>query len=111
MAPRIIVLALGSILTLSGMSTAMAQNVPGHPGINQIDQRLLNQQRFIDAGVNQRQIGARGAAQDSGLDARVGRQLSRDEARHNGRITGAERRQLNRELDQNSRRIYAQRHR
>ena len=111
MATRIIALAFGSILSLSGMSTAMAQNVPGHPAVNEVDQRLLNQQRRIDAGVNQGQIGARGAAKDSAVDARVARQLSRDEARHNGHITRVEDRQLNRELNQNSRRIYAQRHR
>ena len=104
-------LALGSLLALGGMSGAMAQSVPGHPRVNEVDQRLLNQQRIIDAGVRQGQIGARGVARDSALDARVARQLSRDEARHNGHITGAEYRQLNHELDWNSRRIYAQRHR
>ena len=109
MTKSIVTLALGSILALGSMS-AVAQGVPGHPGVNQIDQRLLNQQRFIDGGVNRGQIGARGAAGDSTLDARVARQLSQDEARHNGHITRAESRQMNRELDWNSRRIYAQRH-
>ena len=104
-------LAFGFILATGSTGAAFAQFVPGHPGVNEVDQRLLNQQRRIGAGVNQGQIGAPGVARDAALDARVGRQLSRDEALHNGHVTGVEYRQMNRELNHNSRRIYAQRHR
>ena len=111
MARYITLLALGSALVFGGLPAAFAQDVPGHPHVNEVDQRLINQQRRIDGGVNAGQIGARAEARDAGVDNRVARQLSRDEARHNGHITGVEYRQLNRELNGNSARIYAQRHR
>ena len=110
MANRTIIALLGAALTVGGATAGHAQFVPGHPRVNELDQRLLNQQNRIDAGVNQGQIGARGATRDGTLDARVARQLSRDEANHNGHVTRTEYRQLNRELNGNSRRIYAQRH-
>ena len=104
-------IALGSMLMIVGTLPAMAQDVPGHPRINEVDQRLIDQQRRENAGVAQGQIGAHGEARDASLDARVSRQLSRDEAAHGGHITKREDRQLNRELNRNSRRIYRQRHR
>lgn len=110
MVNRFTSLALGSLLVLGMASGAMAQNVPGHPRVNEINQRLERQSDRIGAGVAQGQIGARGAARDARLDARVSQQLSRDEARHGGHITRGEQRQLNRELNRNSARIYDQRH-
>lgn len=110
MATKAIVFAFGLLVALGGVQHARAQNVPGHPAVNEVDQRLLNQQRRTDTGAAQGQIGGRGVAVDSAADARVGRQLSRDEARHGGHITRAEYRRLNRELNHNSRRIYRQRH-
>ena len=89
----------------------MAKGAPGHHAVHEVDSRLLNQQRRIDAGVARGQIGADGAAADSARDNRVARQLSLDQAANNGHITRAEYRRLNRELNQNSADIYAQRHR
>ena len=103
--------SFGLLLALGGVQTAMAQFVPGHPAVNEVDQRLLNQQNRTDAGVGHGQVGAVGAAHDASADARVSRQMSRDEARHGGHITRVEDRQLNHELNHNSRRIYWQRHR
>jgi len=107
---------LGTIMTVallvSGVSgAALAQPyVPGHPRVNEIDQRLENQQDRVDAGVRNGQINARQEARDNALDSKVAQQLSADEARHGGHITRCEQRQLNRELNRNSARIYNQRH-
>ncbi len=106
---------LGTILMtailVSGVSgAAMAQTVPGHPRINEVDQRLENQQDRIDAGVNKGQVNAKQEARDSGRDTRVARQLSRDEAKNGGKITKGEQRRMNRELNGNSKHIYHQRH-
>jgi len=85
--------------------------VPGHPRVSEIDRRLEWQQHREAAGANGGQINGRQEARDAGTDARVARQLSRDEAAHGGHITQGEQHQLNHELNRNSGRIYRQRHR
>lgn len=82
---------------------------PGHPRINEIDQRLENQQQRIDAGVAKGQINANQAVRDEKTDAKVSQELSADEAKHKGHITKAEQRQMNRQLNRNSKRIHHQR--
>ena len=110
MVRRLVTLAVGSLLVLGCASAALARPIPGHPRVNEVDQRLSNQQRRIAAGTAQGQIGGRQAARDSARDSRVANQLSRDEAMHGGHITASEDRQLNRELNRNSTDIYNQRH-
>ena len=90
--------------------TVSAQEIPGHPRVNEIQSRIGNQERRMDAGVNQGQINPNQAARDMRRDARVERQLQRDEAKHGGHITAGEQARLNRELNRNSRKIYRQRH-
>jgi len=100
-----------TVVLVSGLyGAAKADDVPGHPRINEIDQRLENQQSRIDAGVNRGQINAKQEARDNALDSKVAQQLSADEAKQGGRITKSEQRHLNRELNRNSARIYKQRH-
>ena len=96
---------------VSGVSgAARAQTVPGHPRINEVDQRLENQQDRIDAGVNKGQINAKQEARDNARDSRVAQRLSADEAKNGGKITKGEQRRLNRALNRNSAHIYHQRH-
>ncbi len=90
-------------------SSAMAQAPdPGHPRVNEVDQRLQNQQNRVDNGVANGQLNARQTAHDTAVDNRVGRQLSADEAKNGGHITKAEDAHLNRELNRNSDRIHDQ---
>ena len=111
MAKYLVMLAGALALSVGGLSAAMAKGVAGHSRVHEVDARLLDQQRRIDAGVAQGHIGAHAAVADSARDARVARQLSLDEAANAGHVTRAEYRQLNRELDRNSADIYGQRHR
>ena len=83
--------------------------IPGHPRVNEVDQRLQNQQNRIDNGVNSGQIGAKGEARDQARDAKVGQELSADEAKNGGHITKAEQKKMNRQLNRNSAKIHAQR--
>ena len=102
---------LMTAVLVSGVSgAAMAQTVPGHPRINEVDQRLENQQDRVDAGVNKGQINAKQEARDNARDSRVAQRLSADEAKNGGKITKGEQRRLNRALNRNSRHIYHQRH-
>ena len=102
MALRKTIFAL-SLATLT-VSTAFAQTAPvaGHPRVNEVDQRLENQQNRVDSGVASGTINAKQEARDNARDTRVSQQLSADEAKHNGHITKKEQTQLNKELNHNS---------
>lgn len=100
----VIIALLGSILTVT--STVMAQTsdptIPGHPRVNEVDQRLENQQNRINSGVASGKISAKKEARDAARDNRVSQELSADQAKNGGHITRAEQRQLNRQLNRNS---------
>jgi hypothetical protein len=99
-----------AILFSAVLSTqAFAQQDPGHPRVNEIQGRIDNQEKRIDQGINKGQLSPGQAARDIRRDARVERQLKRDEAAHGGHITKGEQAKLNRELDRNSRKIHDQR--
>jgi hypothetical protein len=97
-----------------GSGAAMAQaapqtDVPGHPRVNEVNQRLDNQQNRIQAGVADGQINAKQAAHDEQHDANIAQRESADEARHGGHLTKQEQNNLNKSENHNSRRIHRQR--
>ena len=102
----------GGLMLLSTRAIVRADEiVPGHPRVSEIDRRLEWQHGREAAGANDGQLNGRQEARDAGTDARVARQLSRDEAANGGHITKSEQHRLNHELNRNSGRIYRQRHR
>ena len=109
-----IVLSLAASVLLAGsvLSTAaFAQEspiVPGHPRVNEVDQRLQNQQNRIDAGVQNGTLNAKQATADEKRDAKVGQELSADEAKNGGHITKAEQAKMNKQLNKNSKKIHKQ---
>jgi len=78
-------------------------------GVGQVDQRLGDQQKRIDAGVKDGQIGAKQEMRDEKTDAHVSQELSKDEAKNGGVITKAEQKKMNKQLNKNSKRIHRQR--
>lgn len=107
-ARRALLSALVSSLLLAGI--ASAQTVPGHPRVNEVDQRLDNQQQRIDNGLAKGTMTPTQAARDEKRDASIAQRASVDEARHGGHLTRAETRRLNRAENRNSRAIYRQKH-
>ena len=102
--------AMIALLTAGVSSIAQAQNTdPNHPRVNEVDQRLQNQQNRTDAGVKNDQIGSKQEMRDNKRDAHVSRELSRDEAKNRGHITRGEQARMNRQLNRNSRDIHQQR--
>ena len=91
---------------------AMAQTapVPDHPRENEVNQRLDNQQQRIDQGLANGTMNGKQAARDEKHDANIAQREAVDESRHNGRITKAEQRRLNKSENRNSKRIYRQKH-
>ena len=80
-----------------------------HPRVNEVTQRLENQQKRVDAGVKDGQINATQAAHDEKRIDNVNNQLTKDEAKNGGHITKAEQKKMNRELNNNSKHIKHQR--
>jgi len=89
--------------------TATPTDVPGHPSVNEVNQRLDNQQNRIQNGVADGQINAKQEARDEKHDANIAQRESTDEAKHGGHLTKAEDRHLNKSLNRNSSRIHRQR--
>jgi len=85
-------------------------DVPGHPRVNEVNNRLDNQQNRIDKGVANGTMTQKQAARDETHDANIARRESVDEAKHNGHLTKGEQTRLNRSENRNSGHIYKQKH-
>ncbi|MFC5437472.1 hypothetical protein ACFPME_12985 [Rhodanobacter umsongensis] len=94
----------------SAGAMASAATVPGHPRVNEVSRRIDNQQARIAKGVANGSITGKQAARDERRDANIAQRESADEAKHNGHLTKAETRRLNRAENRNSRAIHRQRH-
>jgi hypothetical protein len=91
--------------------TVLAQtDVPNHPRVNEVNNRLENQQDRINNGLKNGTMTQAQAARDEAHDANIARRESVDEAKHNGHLTKQEQRNLNRSENKNSKRIYKQKH-
>ncbi len=106
-------LAMASLICVAA-AMAASQSTPvraqeaDHPRIDEVQGRIDNQERRTDQGINSGKMTPGEAARDTRRDARVERQLKRDEAKHGGHITKGEQAKLNRELNRNSRAIHRQ---
>jgi hypothetical protein len=85
-------------------------DIPGHPRVNQIDQRDNNQQNRIDKGEADGQLSKGQATRDQAhLDHEESVQKNQ-EAHNGGHLTKAEQRHDNKKLNKSSRKIHRQRH-
>ncbi len=103
-------LLIGLYLTALGTSVGMAQTVPDHPRVNEVNQRLDDQQARINQGLANGTMTGKQAAHDETHDANIAKRESVDEAKHNGHLTKGEQHRLNKSENKNSRRIYKQKH-
>jgi hypothetical protein len=83
---------------------------PGHPRVNEVNRREANQQRRIANGIKNGSLSPKETANLEHREASVQRQEQRDMAKHNGHLTKAEQRQLNRRENRISRSIYKDKH-
>lgn len=113
--PKLTLTSLALTALIGSGGTAIAQSAPGvpdpgHPRVNEVQQRIDNQQSRVDKGISDGQINAKQAAHD---DAKLGREqnsLNQDEAKNGGHITKGEQKNLNKRLNKGSKQIYRQRH-
>lgn len=99
--------SLAATLVLGTSSLAMAQTTTT-PRVDQVEKRIDNQQERIDNGVQNGTMTTKEATRDEKRDVKVEKQLSKDEAKHNGHITKKEQAHLNKKLDKNSEKIHEQ---
>ena len=104
-------MAAGSMLAFG---TAYAEDnavvEPGHPRVNEVNQRLENQQQRIQNGIEQGTVTPGEANRLERSEGRIQKEEAVDMAKHNGHLTKPEQRRLNRQENHVSGRIYHARH-
>ena len=113
----LLVLAVGGLMFAGSAAAQTATSGagpgvvdPGHPRVNEVNQREANQQKRIANGINNGSMNAHETANVERREASVQKQEQTDMAKHNGHLTKAEQRQLNRRQDRISRTIYKDKH-
>jgi len=81
-----------------------------HFGNNEVGQRRENQQDRIAQGIRSGQMNAGEAARTENREQGINQQVRADRAANGGKLTGQERRQINRKQNGASRQIYRQKH-
>jgi len=78
---------------------------PGHPRVNQVNRREANQQKRIGNGVANRKLTSKQATHLKKRETAVQNREQADMAKHNGHLTKAEQRGINRQQNRISRSI------
>ena len=112
------VLAVGGLMFI-GSAIAQQDNTsgagagvvdPGHPRVNEINQREQNQQDRIANGVKSGQLTPGETQRLERGEQRLQNNEKKDMAKDNGHLTKQDQRQLNREANHMSKRIYKDKH-
>jgi len=116
----LLVLAAGSLMftgfaaaqtstsTTSGAGPGVVD--PGHPRVNQVNRREQRQQDRIANGLKNDKLNANQAANLEKREANLQTQEQKDMAQHNGHLSKADQRQLNRKENRISKSIYKDKH-
>jgi hypothetical protein len=114
----LLVLAVGGLM-FAGSASAQTQNTsgagagqvdPGHPRVNQVNGRETNQQNRIANGLKNGQLKPGQTARLERGEQRLQNNEKKDMAKDNGHLTKQDQRQLNKEANHMSKRIYADKH-
>ena len=116
----LLVLAVGGLMFV-GAASAQTQDSntsgagpgqvdPGHPRVNEVNAREQNQQDRIANGVKNGTMTPGQAARVENKEQHIENQEKADMAAHNGHLTKAEQRQLNKEQNKTSKQIYKDKH-
>jgi hypothetical protein len=99
---RIVVSMIMGALLLGGVSSVLAQN--------EINQRQRNQQKRIGEGVENGSLTPAETARLEKQEAAIHHEVKTERQANGGKLTAQERRQVNRQQNRESRRIYRQKH-
>ena len=116
----LIILAVGGLMAIAS-AAAQTQNSntagagagkvdPGHPRVNQVNRRETNQQNRIANGMKNGQLKPGQAARLERGEQRLQNNEKKDMAKDNGHLTKQDQKQLNKEANHMSKRIYNDKH-
>jgi hypothetical protein len=116
----LLILAASGLMVV-GSASAQTQNSktsgagpnkidPGHPRVNQVNRRETRQQDRIANGVKNGKLTPGQTARLERGEQRLQNNEKRDMAKDNGHLTKKDQRQLNREANHMSKRIYKDKH-
>jgi hypothetical protein len=114
----LLALAVGGLM-LAGSASAQTSTTsgagpgvvdPGHPRVNEVNQREENQQQRIGNGVKSGKLNAQQTANLEKREASVQNREQRDMAKNNGHLTKAEQKGINRQQNRISKSIYKDKH-
>jgi hypothetical protein len=115
----LLVLAVGGLMVAG---TAAAQTAtttsgagpgvvdPGHPRVNQVNGREQNQQKRIGNGIKNGKLNSQQATNLEKRETSVQKREQKDMAQHNGHLTKAEQKGINRQQNRISKSIYKDKH-
>jgi len=83
---------------------------PGHPRVNEVNQRQENQQQRIGNGVKNGTLTPQETSNLEKREASVQKREQTDMAKNNGHLTKGEQRRINRQQNRISRSIYKDKH-
>ena len=83
---------------------------PGHPRVNQVNRREARQQQRIGNGIKSGKLNSQQAANLEKREASVQKREQKDMAQHNGHLTKAEQKGINRQQNRISKTIYKDKH-
>jgi hypothetical protein len=113
------ILAVGCLILVGAAAAQTQRNTsgagpgvddPGHPRVNEVNQREQNQQDRIANGLKNDTMTPGQAAHVEKQEQHIENQEKRDMARNNGHLTKAEQKQLNKEQNKTSKEIYRDKH-
>jgi uncharacterized lipoprotein YajG len=116
----LLVLAVGGLMFV-GAAAAQTQDSntsgagpgqvdPGHPRVNEVNNREQNQQDRIANGEKNGTMTPGQASRVENREQNIENQQKADMAAHNGHLTKGEQKQLNKEQNRTSRQIYKDKH-
>jgi hypothetical protein len=114
----LLALAVGGLM-LAGSASAQTSTTsgagpgvvdPGHPRVNEVNKREANQQQRIGNGVKSGKLSAQQTSNLEKREANVQNREQKDMAAHNGHLTKAEQKGINRQQNRISKSIYKDKH-
>jgi len=114
----LLILAVGGLMIAGSASAQTATTSgagpgvvdPGHPRVNQVNRREARQQQRIGNGIKSGKLNSKQAAHLEKREASVQNREQKDMAKHNGHLTKAEQKGINRQQNRISKSIYKDKH-
>ena len=113
----LVALAVGGLLVVGSASAQTTTSGagpgvvdPGHPRVNQVNGREENQQQRIANGVSSGKLNSQQTANLENRETSVQNREKADMAAHNGHLTKAEQKGINRQQNRISKSVYKDKH-